>query len=58
MTKYAFIDGNFRTDATEDGKSCFVDGELQKRIEGFVKTHKVINVQPYADRMVMIAYEV
>ena len=57
MGKIALIDGNFVKNADQPVKSCYVNGELQKRFEEFSKKFKVTRVQPFADRMLLVEYE-
>ena len=57
MIKIALVDGNWIKGAKEEPKHCYSDGELQKRVEEFSKAHKVVDIQPFADKMILIKYE-
>jgi len=57
MRKIAIVNGNWLRDKQEPVKGCYTNGELQQRVAQFCQKFKVIDIQPFADTLIMIQYE-
>ncbi len=58
--KIAYILGNSRKGVDEEWKkdNCFVDGELQKRVEKFGESHNILDIKFGGDdSIVLVIYE-
>lgn len=56
--KIAYIFGNSRKGAETPIEGCYIDGELQKRIEKFGEKYNVVDIKfGKDDSMAMVIYE-